>query len=440
MEMSFKEVGAILGQQAQGEGEVCHFAVDSRAANSRTLFFALAGEKTDGHRFLADVKGQGGRAAVVAESYRGASHGLTLFPVPNVIEALHSLARAAYQKRSAPVVAVTGTVGKTTVKEFIATLLKERFQVAKTPGNANSQLGVPLFLLNDAGEADLYVIEMGMSFPGELTRLVSLAPPSIGVLTQVSLAHAENFSSLEEIAAAKSELFQGPHLQRGFFCAQTLNFPPVAELKCDKVVYSCARGRGDYSAALASSGVFVYERGIKSPLLPLKFRETHFVENALGALAVARDFGLSWEEIARALEALCPQRHRFEKVVIQGVLYIDDSYNASPQAMLAALANLPSTRGKKIAVLGAMKELGLFSEASHREVGRVAAEHVDCLFCLGEECKPLIEAFKKSGKPAYLVDELALLKDQVPSIARAGDVVLIKGSCSLKMWELLSRA
>ncbi len=437
MDMSFQDIGVTLGHRVQGQGGVCHFAVDSREVGSQTLFFALAGEKTDGHHFLADVKVQGGCAAVVATSYCGPSYGLTLFPVPNVKEALHTLARAAYRKHSAPVVAVTGTVGKTTVKEFIATVLKERFRVAKTPGNANSQLGLPLFLLNDAGKAALYVLEMGMSFPGELTRLVSLAPPHIGVLTQVSLAHAENFSSLEEIAAAKSELFQGPDLKRGIFCAQTLNFAPVADLKCDKVVYSYARGGGDYSGVRAASGIFVYERGIKSPLLPLKFNETHLIENVVGACAVARDFGLSWEEIARATRALCPQRRRFEKVVLQGVLYINDSYNASPQAMLAALTHLPSARGKTIAVLGAMKGLGAFSEASHREVGKVAAAQVDCLFCLGEECIPLIDAFQQSGKPAYLVDELAVLRDQLSSVVCAGDVVLIKGSSSLKMWQLI---
>ncbi|MEM7175919.1 MAG: UDP-N-acetylmuramoyl-tripeptide--D-alanyl-D-alanine ligase [Chlamydiota bacterium] len=435
---NLKKIAALNGQPLESLREMTRVAIDSRQVKPKTLFFALPGKKVDGHEFLAQVKARGGVAAVVAKEYRGPTYGLALLPVQDVKQVLHTLAKAVHEQRKQPVIGVTGTVGKTTVKEFIVTLLEERLCVGKTPGNANSQLGLPVALINDPGQAEVFVLEMGMSFPTEISRLVEIAPPDIGVLTQVSLVHAENFRSLEEIAAAKCELFASPRLKRGFFCAPTLAFRPVQELTCDKVIYSYRpSAESDYFFDVVAETITICERGKKSPQLQMPIRASHLLENALAAVSVARHFGLTWGEIDRGLKKLRPYHHRFETIERSGVLYIDDSYNASPHAVKAALSNLPKSSGKTIAVLGAMKELGAFCEASHREIGIWAVDFVDCALCLGKECQPLVRAFRASGKPAFLFTQLSELKKSLDELASAGDVVLIKGSCSLKMWTLL---
>lgn len=415
-------------------------AVDSRQVNRQTLFFALPGEKTDGHNFLSDVKKKGGVAAVVSSQYRGPTYGLTLLPVADVQQALQQLAMSVHQRQHAPVVGVTGTVGKTTVKEFLSTILEERFSVAKTIGNANSQLGLPMTLINQHKQADILVLEMGMSFPGEISRLVAIAPPDIGVLTQISLVHAENFRSIDEVAAAKCELFTGNRLRSGFFCGSTLTFSAVQKLNCKKIIYNTvAANNVDYCFSSLSNCMTIDEKGKRSPVIDFPFCESHLLENALAAVAVARYFELSWEEIKRGVKKLTPYRHRFEKIEHRQVLYIDDSYNSSPRAVAVALRNLPKPKpgGKTVAILGAMKELGAFCEQSHREVGELAARTVDCLFCLGKECKPLISAFRSSGKPAELFEKLDQVTAALSQVVAEGDVVFIKGSCSLKMWKIL---
>ncbi len=396
---------------------VSHVAFDSRKVKAGTLFFALHGEKVDGHSFLEEVAKAGAVAAVVSDGYQGESFGMSLIPAADVRQALQDLARAEFNKYRGTVVAITGTVGKTMMKEFLATILAVKFSVGKTPGNANSQVGLPLTILNEVDVQEILVLEMGMSFPGEMTRLIEIAPPDIGVLTHLSLVHAENFPDIDGIARAKCEMFQSSKTKLGFFYEKTLGFDAVKALKCEKIAYG-------------SEDLFKN--------LSLPFTEEHLLENLRGAVVIARYFGMSWEEIQEGVSNIKGEAHRFEKIVKGGVTYIDDAYNASPEAVRAALSHLPKPKpgGKVVAVLGTMPELGQYSEESHREVALHALPLVDHLLCLGKETEPMQEVFA-GNKPAELFTEISGVKKRMKELVKEGDTVLIKGGNFLKMWTLL---
>lgn len=435
LRQTVKEIVHFFGQTGGNDQNVTSAAFDSRNVEPGALFFAIQGDRKDGHDFLEDVSKKGGVAAVVLSTYQGPHFGLELIPVLDVIKALHLLAKEIHKKNSSTVIAVSGSVGKTTTKEFIETLLSEKYVVAKTPGNSNGQLGLPLWLINRKEGEEILVLEMGMSMPGEISRLVQIAPPDIGVLTNVELAHANNFKSLEMISQAKRELFEHPLTKIGFFQTKTLQFEGFRNLDCKKISYGEG---GDYQLEHFGKQGVILEKGIKSSPFSLPFVERHLLENFLAALAVARHLNLSWDQIILGSKKLKTLPHRFEKVRKHGALFIDDSYNASPasvKAALFALAFLPKTN-KVIAVLGEMKELGIFSTQSHLEVGQFALPRIDHLLCLGKECRPMVDVFQEK-KPAELFIDLKGLEKRLKEIIKIGDLVLIKGSNSLKMWTLI---
>ena len=439
MKKNINIISKILGGfELSDDRWVNHAAFDSRKVKEGTLFFAISGKKVDGHSFLEEVATKGAVGAVVSKEYRGEGYGLSLIYVDDVKTALHTLAKKCYQENPAYLIGVTGTVGKTTTKEFIATLLEEKYPVYKSPGSANSQVSFPLELLNRDETKSILVLEMGMSFPGELTKLIEIAPPTLGVMTKVSLVHTENFPDLEAIARAKGEMFQSDQTELAILNHQTSGFESIKKIRCPKCFYSIETHGVDYFLEREGNTLFLWEKGKKHPL-QLPFEESHLCEDALAAIAVARHLKLSFEEIERGAKKLTPFLHRFQKIVKEGVLFIDDSYNASPEGMRAALRNLPKPeKGKKtIAVFGAMKELGAFSEKCHREIGEEALPYIDHLICYGNECASMITTFAEKKKPAELLGDLKEIKRRIANIVEKGDVVLLKGANSLRMWEIL---
>ncbi len=430
-----KEISHFFGHNQGNNSLVTSASFDSRRVEPGALFFAIKGEKEDGHDFLEEVAKKGGVAAVVSHTYTKKHFGLVLIPVLDVVKALHTLAKKIHISTGSTVIAVTGSVGKTTTKEFIATILREKYVVANTPSNWNSQLSLPLWLINREEGEEVLILEMGMSFLGEIRALVEIAPPDIGVLTSVELSHAANFNSINMIAQAKSELFSHPSTKTGFFHKATLKFQEVQGVQCQKISY----GReGDYQIECFEKKGAILERKKKSPYFPLPFLEKHFLENFLAAVSVARHLDLSWKEVILGSKNLNIPKHRFEKVNKGGVLFIDDSYNANPASTKAALSeiSLLPKKNKIIAVLGAMKELGKFSTQSHLEVGLFALPRIDYLLCLGKECQPMIDVFN-GKKQAELFSDLYELKKRLKEVAFKGDLVLIKGSHSLKMWTVI---
>lgn len=429
----FSHIASLLGQKAPREGEITRCIHDSHESSPGALFFALKGQKVDGHGFLNEVAERGARAAVVSHDYKGSDYGLTLFRVADVLQALQEMARAVQGMRKGAVIAVTGSVGKTTTKEFIATLLQSRFRVAKTPGNSNSQVTFPLSLLNAQDDAELFVVEMGMSLKGEIERLVQIAPPRIAVVTNISYAHALFFpEGIEGIARAKAEIFSSSKTELGIISAQAAQFAPIRETgSFPKTLYA--------PLEKSENGVSILEKGERSPLIQLPFSASHLCEDFVGAATVARVMGLSWEEIGVQAAHLATLPKRFETVVHQGIVFINDSYNANATSMSAALANLPVPEpGKKrIGVLGSMKELGAYTHALHHEVGEKALQSCDRLLCLGDECQVMVNLFQQHQRPAELHSDLAALKKRLFEIAEPGDVVLLKGSKSHCLWKVL---
>lgn len=426
-----------LGHTLSSEDLIQGFAIDSRLIQPGAVFVALKGERVDGHTFLKEVADKGAIAAIVSEDYAGEEVGIPLLRVVDPLLALQDLARELVASRGVRVVAVTGSVGKTTTKEFVASLLEERYRICKTLGNANSQVGVPLTILNSACDEEVLVLEMGMSQAGQIQTLVQIAPPEVAVITCVGWAHAAFFDNgIEGIAAAKAEIFSHPKTRLGVVPADAARFASVLRSgSCKKVLFPSA----DYSLERVSGGVVICSGEERTAPFKLPFEAKHLVEDFLAAVAVARAMDVSWEAICQKAERLTLFKRRFETVERAGVIYLNDSYNASPESMRAALQNLPKTAsgGKKIAVLGEMKELGPFSERSHQEVGQLALSTVDHLLCFGQGCSPMVSLFSDAGRPVHLFTDFTQLRERLAALVQPGDVVLIKGSNSNGLWRLL---
>jgi UDP-N-acetylmuramoyl-tripeptide--D-alanyl-D-alanine ligase len=431
-------IGEWLGCSAK-DIPITGFSFDSRDIEKGYLFFALTGAHFDGHDFLREVAKKGAVAAIVKETYLGETAGLILIRVKDVTSALQMLARLVQERRSQRVIAITGSVGKTTTKEFIATLLSQKYTVAKTPGNSNSQVGFPLAILRSSGEEEIFIAEMGMTHLHQIEKLVQIAPPELAVITKIGYSHVDTVpGGLEGVALAKSEILSHPSTKLAVIEYGAFQYPAVRNGgNSHKITYGVFPNQADVTL---EAGWSLMDRGEESPTFRLPFSETHFLENFAGAAAVASVMGLSWEEILKGVSALKSIQNRFEKIDRDGVIFINDSYNASPESMKAALENLPkpSFGAKTLAVFGEMSTLGAYSEQGHCMIGEIALTKIDHLFCYGKKCMPMVELFNKAGRPVEFFRDLEELQKAIFELSKPGDVVLVKGSNSNKLWEIFN--
>ena len=439
-----KQIARHLGVICDSELQVTGYQIDSRLVQPGDVFFALKGEKSDGHRFLAEVKERGGVAAVVSKGYSGPDFGLVLTAVEDVGAGLQELARFSLKEAHAQVVGITGSVGKTTAKDFTATLLEGKFRVGKNISSYNTKLTLPLTILNRKGDEEVLVLEMGMSEPGDIGRLLAIAPPDVALITKVSLAHAAFFpGGLQEIARGKGEIFSHPKTRAVVFDHAFHEFSEeVGKIKGEKSSFSLIDRSADFFLSPHEDRFIVDERGVRAYQFDLPFKQPHIIHNFLAAASVARQMKMEWDEINRQIGKLQLPKMRFEQFEKGGISFINDAYNANPESMRAALSSLPEPKegGKRIAVLGSMKELGAFSESSHRDIGRLAQKYIDHLLVLGEEAAPLCEAFVEVKKPGEFFSDHKSLAERLSALMSPGDVVLVKGSRSMKMetvFELL---
>lgn len=418
------------------------YCVDSRLLKEGDLFFALKGDRVDGHAFLHEVQQKGALGAIVSKNYEGSVKGLHFLRVEDPLNALQNLARIVLASRSTRVVAVTGSLGKTTTKEFTKALLSARYRVAASPGNSNSQIGVPLAILNHStGDEDIFVLEMGMTMPGHIARLIQIAPPEVAVITTIALVHACHFEAIEEIASAKAEIFSHPCTQLGILHRDISNFADICLVGgCRKLSFSTTSLQADYHLDLSEFYILQSElEKVKIALGTLPVPGKHNVHNLLAAIAVARYFHVDWEEIKQAISSLALPDRRLQFVRRGDVLFVNDSYNAAEISVKAALESLPQPNGegRKIAVLGSMLELGKFSHGCHQRVGEFALNHVELMYCLGEECLPIYEIWKKAGRFVQLFENRAELVACLKRDLKPSDVVLLKGSRSKEVWKIL---
>jgi UDP-N-acetylmuramoyl-tripeptide--D-alanyl-D-alanine ligase len=434
------EIAAWLGMEGKAfpSAPVRHVITDSRQTEGGELFVALKGKKFDGHEYLAEVAKKGAVAALVSNEYSGPDHGLILFHVPDVIEALQIMAKKRLDCTKPRIVGVTGSVGKTTTKDFISTLLAKRFKIGKSPGNANSQIGLPTSILNLSGDEELLILEMAMSEPGQIAKLAALAPPEIAVITKIGLSHPKLFANgIEGIAEAKAEILSQGATKWGVISSQAGSYP-VVRLKGDAKKLFVGEGpEADVRFFKEGPNVRICIKDEMSGLISLPFTASHLVEDFALAATVAHLLGISFQEIEENAKDLKTVKNRFELVEKGGIFFLNDSHNASPESMLAALDNFPKVNGKAFAVFGEMPELGSYWHSAHTGVATRALTFIDHLLCYGEGTTPMVEVFSQAGRPVELFDDFNKLKRRVYELASPGDLVFIKGANFNKLWRIL---
>jgi UDP-N-acetylmuramoyl-tripeptide--D-alanyl-D-alanine ligase len=467
-------------------------AIDSREIGGGELFFALEGERTDGHRFVDAAFEAGAAAVVVHEDV--STEGGAVIRVSDTSRALHALTRAMRRQLPEVMVAITGSSGKTTTKELLARVCAERFRTARNPGNFNNLYGFPVSFLNVPDDTEVMVAELGMSSPGELGEVSRLAMPDGVALLNVRAVHLASFSSVAEIAEAKSEIFQGLPAGRGgtngsagfvaasrddaevvrvtrrwetetggrviWFSAGDPEARPPEDAPEAEVVARDVRAALVPSAggALVSGTRFVLEMGGASVEVVLPLHGRYNVANAVAAAARARELGVPPSEIAAGLAAAAPADHRGSVHRLGGRLrdsvLIDDSYNSNPDALALALAGAaelaeagagdatgPAVAARRrVAVVGDMLELGPDAPRFHRESGETAARlGFSPVVAVGELSRHLAEGARAGGAEVEWLPDAGAAADWAQSALEPGDLVLVKASRGVGLDEVVRR-
>ena len=424
------------------------YSIDSRTVQSGELFFAVKGERLDGHDYVEAALSRGAVAAVIRKDQ------LTRYPDPkgllavdDTLGALQTLATAVRKLWGKTAIGITGSMGKTTTKEAVAHLLSVQYRVHRTKGNFNNHFGLPLGLLTLEPEYDLAVVEMGMSHAGEIAALARIALPNQGVVTNVAPVHLEYFESIAGIARAKYELIESlPGSGTAFLNADDeyvsqfgrnfkgkvvlFGLKSIADVRAEKIESAGTEGtRFD----LICDGM---RQPVHSPLLG-----QHNIYNVLAAAAVAIEHGTTPSQIAEALPTLAPSDKRGEVVQLGNITAINDCYNCNPQALNAMVDTLASMAAKRrIVVAGEMLELGPGGEELHRQCGEhIAKKAIDVLLGVRGEAEAMVEAARKGGIRAEFVATPEEAGEWLASETRGGDVVLLKASRGVKLEKALEK-
>jgi UDP-N-acetylmuramoyl-tripeptide--D-alanyl-D-alanine ligase len=427
-------------------------SIDSRTVGEGDLFFALQGERYDGHDFLGDALAKGATAVVVSRPWAQERKetlraiGMAIL-VDDTLRALQECARYYRSLFSIPVVAVTGTNGKTTTKDMISAILSRQENGLWTEGNQNNHIGLPLTLLRLRREHRFAVVELGMRAAGEIAHLAALCDPQIGVMTNIGPAHIQFFQSIEEIAEAKGELLDS--LDASDTAILNGDDPHVmaqrSRTEARVVTYGLGWGVDVRAGHVrpAPSGNISFE-AMDGLDIELKVPGKHMVYNALAALTVGREFGVSAERMREALASFKPQPMRMEVIHVDSLHILNDAYNANPASMRAALQALcdVTEMKRRIAVLGDMLELGEWAPRVHREIGALAGQSdLAYLLTVGELSHFIAEEAMVSGMSRERVHHFARKQEAIAflhQITRSGDVVLVKGSRKMGLEEVVA--
>ncbi|MGN0507340.1 MAG: UDP-N-acetylmuramoyl-tripeptide--D-alanyl-D-alanine ligase [Lachnospiraceae bacterium] len=479
-----KATGGVLrcGEEAAQIEEVL---IDSRTQTKNGLFVPIVGEKTDGHRYIEGAVANGATAVFLAEDYEGKEEALafcreknvSVIEVTDTIEALQSLASWYRDLFNIPVVGITGSVGKTTTKEMVSAALKTTKHVLKTIGNKNSQIGLPLMMFYLDDSYDMAVIEMGMSDFGEMARLADVAKPECAVVTNIGVAHIAQLKTQENIRKEKLSIVHHFVTGSSLFLNgnDRLLKEAATQITQKRIIMDCNK---DTSAALERAAAVTYgisddgagfdfcakdikttengtcftavyeDNGARRELpVELKVYGEHNVMNALAALAVAKHYGIEPEIAAEGLKEYEPIAMRGQMKTKDGITWIDDTYNASPDSMRSSAQVLVSLEHKKrrVAVFADVLELGEQSEELHRNVGSYLAglkkddRKLDLLVTVGKEAGYIAEEAKKSGSiQTVSFDTNTQAVEYLRKELRAGDAVLVKGSRGMKTDEIIA--
>lgn len=432
-----------------GDDGGTHFAsieTDTRNIREGALFVALKGERFDGHDYVSVAREKGAFGAIVSEdrpSFHG--EGFVIFVVKDTLVAYQDLARFHRRRFDIPVVAVTGSVGKTSTRNMVAQVLAQKYNVLQTEKNFNNEIGLPKTLLSLRDDHEVCVVEMGMRGLGQIAELAAIAEPTMGIVTNVGKSHIELLGSQENIAKAKCELVEALGPDGTAILNQDDPFVVAMADRCrGKVV-----GYGITSNAMVrGSRITCNEKGVRFTCrffdqvmdISIPVIGEHNVYNALVAIAVGRILGLTEQQLQRGLVKYRGMAMRQELVNIGDYTFVNDAYNANPASMSESLRTLSLlTKGRKIAVLGGMLELGDWTKIEHEKIGKEAATlSLDGLITLGEPAQYIAEAAKKEGlSHVYTVSSHEEAAAVLQSIIQPGDTVLLKGSRGFAMEKIL---
>lgn len=443
-------IAELCGGRLSGDGgtPIARISKDTRSIRPGDLYLALQGENFDGNDFVADAFARGAAAAIVDRDPAAAAlpAGAPIIRVGDSLAALQTLASAWRDRLTLRVVAITGSSGKTSTKEFTAAVLGRRLQVTRTEGNLNNHVGLPLTILSASQSDQAAVWEIGMNHPGEIAPLARIARPDAAILTNIGVAHIEFFGHRDGIANEKADLARAVHADGAIILPAEDDYAGyLRETASDRRVLSCGLRDGDIRAdgiSLDASGAsFTIHAFGETAAARIPVTGEHMVRNALLAVAAGLNFGLSLDECVEGLTTARLTGGRLEQKSIRGIRFLDDTYNANPDSVDAALKTLAAipAGGRRIAVLGRMGELGAHADAGYRRVGSAAATTVDALVAVGPETAPLCEAARAAGlshifAPADTREAAAILHDLV----HEGDLVLVKGSRAARMENVIS--
>ncbi|UCE42977.1 MAG: UDP-N-acetylmuramoyl-tripeptide--D-alanyl-D-alanine ligase [Candidatus Aminicenantes bacterium] len=419
------------------------FNIDSRISQPGELFFALVAQR-DGHTYIADAAQKGAAGAVISRPITPPNPDMALIQVPDTLFALQNLAEKVLDDHSVKVVGITGSIGKTTTKEFAATLLARRFEVLKSEGNYNNHIGLPLSILRLQRKDEVTVLEMGMRSAGEITRLTQIAPPDIAVITNIHPVHLEFFHSLEEIAQAKKEILDG--MKTNGTAVLNGDDPAVQKIARDwrgtKLLFGFSEGCDVRAENIQRSGyqgiTFDFIYGGKRGKATIPFITTSFLSNFLAASAIAYALSTPFDDMLAQTQTLKPFPMRGEVFHLpNNIVLIDDSYNSNPAALESILKDLSQLEtNRKVAILGDMLELGETQIAYHHEAGEQVQRYAwDLLITIGTLSHHMAEGALEAGMNRARVasfENADQAADHVMSFLEPGDLVLVKGSRGIR--------
>ena len=463
MYLGLKQNGLTLGEAAsfcggelrgaKAEERFFAFSTDSRKISGGELFFALSGERFDAHSFLPQVFAAGALCAVVSKPQ---AENIPHILVRDTKTALGAFAKSYYALFSSLTVGVTGSVDKTTTKEFIAAVLAEKYETAKTAGNFNNEIGLPLTLLAFEAPKNALVAEMGMSARGEISRLTRIACPDIAVITNIGSSHLENLGTRENIALAKLEIAEGlsenglliangdePLLKNAKNTFKNTVFVSLLDKNCEYFAYNIKEESG------FTSFTYTSKKSGASENAKIPAAGKHNVYNALCAIAVGEAAGLTAEQIRAGLLAFTGAAMRAQAMKRGNVTVVEDCYNASPESMRASVDVLCSGSygvGRKVAFLGEMRELGKNSAKMHFDVGVYAAKAgIDILFTFGENAKEIALGAKSAGMSEENIfcientENADAAAEKLKETIKKDDIILFKASRALKLERISAK-
>jgi len=423
-----------------------HVTQDSRNLQHNSLYAAIVGERLDGHQFIQECFEKGAVACLSEQEILPDGEGVLLL-VKNVREALLKMAAHYRSQFDIPFVGITGSVGKTTTKDMVTSVISQKYNALCTQGNYNNDIGVPLTLFNLTDEHEIAVIEMGMNHFGEIHVLTEVVRPQVGLISNIGVAHIEYLGSREGILEAKMEMFDSmdEHGIAVFNADNDMLWSMAGKMPQKQVWFGVENKAGIYADEIEIVGlektkcVIHTDKGNVEVLIPMPGE--HMVLNALSAVAVGLTFGLTLQQIKVGIESFLPTKNRLNMIQEDGLTIIDDVYNANPVSMKASLDILATSKGRKVAILGFMGELGAFAETMHTEVGEYAGmKGIDVLYYIGKHAESMAKGARNKGiKEIYCFDTQEELWEDERFSLEKDDVVLVKGSRSMALEKTVDK-